>query len=154
MNLPTFSVREVNLSDSDNLLAWRNDDFVRQFQGTERNISITEHEYWLARRLHMNENLPFLAYVERSCVLGYTRLDAASSGERVVSILISPSFRGQGYGSIILSHFLLYVRSKGITDSIFAYVHNGNIPSQRLFRSLSFKELNSNKDQMMKFVYE
>lgn len=149
-----FIVRNVNVSDSRNLLSWRNDPAVLRYQHTQQVITPVDHAKWLSVRLLEPKNLPFLAYEEDNHVIGYVRLDEAESDETIISILISPEFRGRGYGAAILKHFLNYVRGKGIAEPIIAYVHNGNIPSQKLFRSLSFNELRFETDKMIKFVYK
>jgi len=153
MKSTAFQVRAVSVLDSQNLLDWRNHPDVLRHQLTQRAIHPFEHERWLSERLQPKGHLPFLAYEENGSVIGYVRLDFATNREQVISILISPSFRGQGYGAAILHSFLLHVRSIGNLEPIFAYVHNDNIPSQRLFRSSNFKEDKSERSEMKRFVY-
>ena len=50
LSLP-FSVRKVTQNDSDMLLNWRNQDYIRQHMATNHVISQNEHDKWFAKML-------------------------------------------------------------------------------------------------------
>lgn len=138
------SIRIAIISDAEMLLNWRNDQNVRKFSKSTRQISQTEHETWLKDRLKRVSNEPLFIFIIEGALAGTARLDSLQGLEKIfeVSILIDPKYQGFGYARILLDQVCEYAIRKLQAEMIFATIHNDNTKSIRLFQSAGFKYLN------------
>jgi UDP-glucose 4-epimerase len=131
-----INLRDANSEDEDTLFEWRNIDELVALSYYKKKVTITEHRQWFQNKL--NSNLCTLLIVQLDGLnIGLIRMDSKRS-ECEVTIYLIPGYGGKGYGSKALSIALYKMDIK--CKSYIAKVQTVNIPSQKLFEKLGFKE--------------
>ena len=136
-------VRHAALSDSVDILTWRNDAVTRKMSRNSEPVSAIQHEQWFENAIKSEQKFVLICedHSDRNSKLGMIRFDLYdSSDEAEVSINLNPEFRGRGFAKICLSSGMDYFRSQcpQITK-IYAEVRLENNVSLHLFESLGFK---------------
>lgn len=129
-------LRKAEWQDKDLLYRWRNDFAVRaaSFQSTE--ISVAEHEAWLKKKLTDSASSIYILELNGEPA-GQARLDRLD-GAGYISYSISSSFRGQGYGKLLLR--LLENEAAKESLVLVGQVKKNNIASQVVFQSLGYEK--------------
>ncbi len=131
-----INLRDANSEDEDTLFEWRNIDELVALSYYKKKVTITEHHQWFQNKL--NCNLCTLLIVQLDGLnIGLIRMDSKRS-KCEVTIYLIPGYGGKGYGSKALSIALDKMDIK--CKSYIAKVQTVNIPSQKLFEKLGFKE--------------
>lgn len=129
------SLRAARLSDSAQLLGWKNDPDVRRFSiVTEDIIGPVAHERWLNERMR-RLGLFVISYENVDC--GDIRFDFAKN-ETEVSIRIAPQFRSKGIASAVIGIACPLIQNWYGTPLV-AKVVVGNLYSMRLFTKYGFE---------------
>ena len=139
-------IRIATISDSELLLAWRNNPNVRQFSKSPGLINEVEHIRWLEKRLAKMQSEPLFVFISDGKSTGTARLDECSEIENSleVSILIDPEFQGLGKSKILLDLVFSYAAENLGSCKILAQIHNHNLKSINLFESVGFSYLSKN----------
>jgi RimJ/RimL family protein N-acetyltransferase len=133
------------------LLEWRNDPGIRYLQLTKDEIAFGKHQIWFESRLKNLENQPFYAFVLNGDTVGFARLDLKVDSKFYISILVAPEQRGMGVGNHILKEFLSAIRNKFLGITVYARIHNQNIPSISIFRKNCFSEILPRHEKFLLF---
>lgn len=136
-------MRPVKITDSQQLLEWRNHISVRRFSKHIDEISIDVHELWLANKLDSsNHDSKILIFSELDKDIGMTRLDKLGVALAEISILVEPTLHGKGLGSKILRQTINYAFEHLNYSGLQADIHIENHGSASLFSKFGFKRVN------------
>lgn len=142
-----FNFRPIESSDMLTILEWSNDPETRKQSFNPSPISIEEHEAWFSRKLiAMTSKQCFFYMLEKNNIpIGSIRLDSVNDTDStyIISYMISPDFRGFGFGSQIIKSLIELLDEGSIIQKpiyLSAYVKHSNIASQKCFQKLNFKE--------------
>lgn len=141
-----LKLRSLELDrDRDALYEWENDAEAWGSSGTLNPISYDFIDRFItisSASIIEKQSLALAIEVKCRSLVGYVQLfDYDAVSRRVaIGIYISPQARGQGYAreSIELLHG--YLRETLNCTMIYATVLDNNVPSQRLFSSLGYKQ--------------
>ena len=129
-------LRKAGWQDKDLLYRWRNDSAVRAVSFQPAAISIAEHEAWFRAKLEDADSSIYILEIEKEPA-GQARLDR-HDGAAYISYSISGSFRGQGYGKLLLQ--LLENEAAKESLVLVGQVKKDNVASQVIFQSLGYEE--------------
>jgi len=146
-----IEMRDVIQSDSGLILAWRNSELSVKYSKSGSSISVNEHEPWFLNRLSQNRSEPYLMFSKSNSQIGVIRFDnfKAPSPCFIVSIIVNPTFTGNGYGTKILQLGCRYVSEEFGAVRICAEIHKNNEASLKLFMRNSFQVVESNSEFIM-----
>tara|TARA_B100000795_G_scaffold244240_1_gene208662 strand:+ start:49 stop:903 length:855 start_codon:yes stop_codon:yes gene_type:complete len=132
-----FKLRSVNLSDSDTLLSWRNDEVTRSNSFNSEINSLKIHKEYLKNAMSSLTRKIFI--LEYSGVrVGTIREDKVKEGGLKLSYTVDPIYRGKRFGQMMLS---LYLKDrKGL---FICAVKDSNAPSIKMIAKMNFKLFNS-----------
>lgn len=117
--------RPAVLSDSAQLLNWRNDPETRGASINTDEVPFDAHVAWLARSLKMESRRIYIAELNGWAV-GTVRTDFVG-GAAELSWTVSPAFRGYGIGSAMVAQFAAQADTE-----LVAHVKVENKRSQRV----------------------
>lgn len=142
-----ISNRRVSFGDAKTIRCWRNDPNVLQFQRNSVEIELEDHLKWFNSRLERVQQEPFEAFMLAGQVIGFLRMEINDNSEGFISIILSPSLRGQGIGFFLLSKFLEILESHKEPRLFVAEIHKDNHPSIKIFERCGFvKEAQIDED--------
>lgn len=137
MNMPV-TIRHATMDDADTLYEWRNDPDTIRFSTSNAGVSKDDHLVWLERKLVSEETMMLIGCDSASGeALGIVRFDAHDENFWIVSINLSPSWRGQKLASPLLDKAIEFFGKKH-TAIVTAYVKQDNIVSRRCFERSGF----------------
>jgi RimJ/RimL family protein N-acetyltransferase len=133
------TLRPVRRDDIALLLRWRNDHDAVRFSVSRRQVTLDEHEEWLAQRLR--DSAPRLWIAEEDGVaVGQVRLDVDGDAG-TVSIAVAAGERGRGVGTAILEAAQAIVPATAALSRLRALVHPDNSASLRVFKRAGFRRM-------------
>jgi UDP-2,4-diacetamido-2,4,6-trideoxy-beta-L-altropyranose hydrolase len=139
-----ITLRKVTASDSDNLLAWRNEDSTIPWMGQTRRLTTDEHNQWFTKALH-DDNLLFLIIEVDGVAAGQIRYqrsnEVAASKAAKVSINIAGQYHGKGVATLAFAKGSVLVRSANFAQSVYANVLPNNFGSIRAMEKAGFKKI-------------
>ena len=139
-----ITLRKVTVSDSDNLLEWRNEDSTIPWMGQTRRLTVDEHNQWFTKALHDN-NLLFLIIEVDGVPVGQIRYqrpnDARAGTTAKVSINIAGQYHGKGVATLAFAKGSALVRSTNFAQGVFANVLPNNLGSIRAMEKAGFKKI-------------
>ena len=137
-------VRPALLSDSNQLLEWRNHELVRRFSKNSNLISERDHEDWIKRRLDPeNSTNHIFIFQEDLTAVGVTRIELIEEFKGELSIIVDPSFFSRGYGSIMLQKTIEIGFDEVKLTDFTAVIHDSNFASIAVFTKCGFTKLKS-----------
>ena len=98
---PTLALRAARMEDSARLLAWRNEEIVRQNSSNSSEISEETHVRWYATSI--NSPLHRMYILENASTPVGQILFVLNNGVATLSYSIDKSYRGQGLGSFLVA---------------------------------------------------
>ena len=135
-----FVLRLVKESDWKILLEWRDDIITRKNSFNSENIKKSEHIQYLKDTIkNPNRNL-FLLLLNKIPV-GTIREDIMEPNKYELSYTISPQYRGQKLGQLMMNIYLF--NKKG---SFYCEVKKENVPSIKMIKKLGFKYFRRKND--------
>jgi UDP-2,4-diacetamido-2,4,6-trideoxy-beta-L-altropyranose hydrolase len=140
--------RFASISDSDLVLAWRNDPWVRENSREISTISAETHASWFSARIKRCREEPIFIFSKNGLDIGFTRLDLIDhkKGKFEVSIVVEAKMRGKGYGFRMLEKTVEAARQLNNASEILGYVRKSNYSSVKLFENVGFSKLSTSKD--------
>lgn len=133
-----FYLRKANVDDVKLFFKWVNESAVRENSFNTEPIPWENHQAWFKKVL-ANEDIRIYVMMQENNPIGQVRL-ALENSKWLISYSIASSYRGQGYGQIILQLAENEMIREGHTGEIlFAEVKVSNIASQRIFIKLGYK---------------
>jgi len=128
-----LTLRPATAADADMLLAWRNDVETRRQSKTTEEVSRDGHVAWLDGVLDDAERILKVA-CDDSKPVGSVRADKVA-GAWVLSWMVAPEGRGQGYGGRIVQMLV-----DELDGEIRAEVKPGNPASLKIAERLGMKQ--------------
>lgn len=144
-----FVIRRARVSDMDVVYSWSNDRSTRDNSFSVAFISFEDHVRWWNSKMDNPNAIYFIAEIMQQAA-GIVRFDKDEKSEHfVIGINISPSFRGQGISSRILTAACRSFFNEN-DSTVDAYIRPSNIPSIKLFERAGFRfleeaEINGNR---------
>ena len=143
---PDIYLRVVTPDDCDILLEWENDPVNRQYAFHPEQIKREDHIKWFERKFADENCLIYIVHETDNLGdrIGAVRYEI-EDGAAIVSIVIAPEWRGNGYGlAAQMAADALLFRSCDDIDRIVAEILNHNIPSINMFFKAGYVLKDSN----------
>lgn len=134
-----IKLRKAELKDLDNYFLWANNEAVRANAINQQKIEYDNHVKWFKSNIK-NESSFFYIFEQKNKTIGQVRFDKSESFY-IVDYSVDESFRGRGYGIIILKlgiEQLIKDCPNNIDNIIKAQVKVDNIISCKVFEKLNF----------------
>lgn len=136
-----ITLRKVQLSDSDDLLRWRNEDTTIPWMGQNRALTQQEHNDWFNAAVR-DPGLLFLVIEVDGVPGGQIRYQQVivdgSKKSAKVSINISKQFHGKGVATLAFTQGSSLVRRSQFAENVFANVLPENIGSIKAMKNAGF----------------
>lgn len=154
--IPTeITVRPAEKEDCTLIWQWANDPISRANSFDNSEILWKNHCEWFRANLLKNKCNLLICMNQYGTPVGVVRIEFINS-EHVISINLSPHFRGLGLGAKLIKAGCTYFR-RNSSMPITAYIKPGNIASRKVFAAAGFTEreiLNYAKSQALRMVYQ
>ena len=137
---PHPDLRPADASDSEDLLAWRNDPETRANSRSTGPVDAATHQTWLAHALADPNRRLWIAEAagEKVGTLSVIRLE---DGRAEFSITVAPNRRGRGIGVAMLRAGVAESRRLWPGAPLLAWIRTTNTASRRLFERCGFRLL-------------
>lgn len=133
-----LKIRKAKKDDTLSTFNWCNNPIVRAYSFSKDKISFKDHQNWFEEKLD-NKDCIYLILELHKIPIGSVRFDKINN-EAIISYLIDPNFHGKGYGKIILSKSIKFI--KEVLNEEVTYisgkVNSENLPSINIFKKLDF----------------
>ena len=141
MSVYHMRLRKADLSDSNDILSWRNDETTRRFSVNKDVVSQGEHDKWFRRKLD-DPDTDFYIGIDGDCKLGLVRIERTAENTAEVHINMNPEFRGRGLGTGLLGEAVALGLKK--YERLIARVFTDNPASVRIFEKAGFVRIVEN----------
>lgn len=131
-----IDVRPVTTHDVERVYRWNNEPATRQASLNQEPIPWADHESWFARRLADETSHMYVGSVDGSD-LGLVRFEPGP-GDAVVSVVIDPEYRGQGWASALIDAGCSRLRDESEVQSVTAQIRSSNHRSIEAFLAADF----------------
>jgi len=129
--------RQAEISDMEKVYILSNDPEVRKYSFNTLSINYNEHRDWFKKQL-ADKNLLFFVALENDDLVGQVRL-SNNEGVAVISVSVSPSYAGRGYGVEIMRETISYCQNKGRISMIKAFIKAENTGSKKYFEKCGYE---------------
>jgi len=140
-----MNIRLAKWEDSQEILNWWNDPLTRKMMKNNIVVNYEEHKKWFESILNNKNKILLLGFIKNKKI-GVVRFDKFENNNWEISINLNPTFRGLGFGKILLSLGIEYMLQNFSVKSFFAKFKNINIASQKTFLANGFIIDNPNKN--------
>ncbi len=138
-NSLNVSIRTIRESDSQAILAWRNNPDVRKWSRHQEVITEAEHEKWLGGWLEPNHQQGYFFIVESpQFQMGMVRFDSKLVNEFEISIVIGPKYQKRGVARTAIALSLHEISLKEPSFNVLATIHANNLLSISLFITMGY----------------
>jgi len=107
---------------------------------TKENISYKNHKRWFLNILKNNKIFLFLL-LRKNKKIGYIKFNQYSRKSVIVSIILSPYFRGKGIASVLLQKSIKKISQKYNFKIFYAEILKKNKASEMFFLRNNFKKI-------------
>lgn len=141
-------MRKAKISDAKLVWELSNDPLVRRVSFNPESIPWESHIEWFSKMIQDQGCLYFLFFESNrdSHFLGQVRMHEIVRHSYEISISISASCRGKGYGKSLILMALTELLSCDAEGVVHAWTKPDNYSSIRLFRSCGFVEMGTEKE--------
>ena len=129
-------LRRAELDDMMLLYQWVNDPVVRENSFNPAIISLEEHQKWFNEKINNPNEAIFILLIDEQPV-GQVRL-SRNQDKMLISYSVASSYRGQGYGKLILKMVEDQINDEDI--KLIGQVKKSNTASRLIFQSLGYRE--------------
>lgn len=150
-------LRKAAETDSDFLLALRNDEAVRENSFHKEAVTQEMHENWLRHVLASDTQTLWIAEnAEDGAPVGQLRLDDEGDAGYEISYSVAPGYRGRHVGTIMIGVLMQMLASPAGDTRVFARVLPGNFASQSIFLHNGFTLVRQTDEYLEyeRFVHE
>ncbi len=131
-------IRKADKRDEYNIYILANDPEVRKYSFNSIRIKYEDHIEWFANQIN-DEKILFLVSYIKNDLAGQIRFKLEDS-EAIVSVSISPEFRGKGYGQKFMQEAIeLLKHHKPHLKKIKAMIKKENVASIDYFKKCNYK---------------
>lgn len=133
-------LRKAVFEDCDLLFNWVNDELVRQYSFNQEKILYKDHRVWFKKMINSDICIIFIL-CSGSIQLGQVRINIENK-DAVISYSIDKNYRGNHLSIEMLSLLEKKIINNEINiNKLIGYVKIENVNSQKIFRSLKYKEI-------------
>jgi UDP-2,4-diacetamido-2,4,6-trideoxy-beta-L-altropyranose hydrolase len=140
-----FAFRKAVRDDADLTLAWRRDPESRAASFTDKPISASDHKTWIQpqnnQRPGKGESTVWIAQDASGIPVGLIRFQINPQRTATVEILVAPSRRGAGLGTILLSRASHLAFQELSVDRIVASINPINLAGEKAFKNVGFQPI-------------
>ncbi|SKB59646.1 Protein N-acetyltransferase, RimJ/RimL family [Salegentibacter salinarum] len=141
-------LRHVEISDFYLTYSWANNQKVREFSFNKDKITLKEHANWFFSKLE-NTNFEYYLLEVQGVAAGSIRFDLEKESIAKINYLLDPKFTGKGLGTYLLENGIQFlIENRPLVQVVYGYVLKENIPSIKIFKKLSFKEISKNASEL------
>ena len=137
-------IRNVKLSDSEEIWKWRNDIQTRSMFKEKDFVDLKEHNRWFNKKIN-DKNCYFYIGETQNLRAGVVRIDIKDHRAEV-SINVNPKFRGISISQTLLKDSINNFLSKHPNYNIVANINKKNKASIKIFTNLGFQYKKSLKN--------
>ena len=134
----SIRLRRAELSDGDQLFAWRNDPWLFSFGSSGRAVEKEEHFEWFSHALGNDNCLLFIIETEPGNPVGSLRFDRKNDGAVMTSVFLSKEHTGMGYGVLALRSGCKKTFETWRIDEVTALIKEQNAASLSAFSKAGF----------------
>lgn len=139
-----FSLRPATIDDAAIILAWRNDPSTRQYSHNSELIDRETHWRWMNTKLN-DPHCVFMVAQQGRQPVGTIRGDYDEGQDAyILSWMLSPSWRGQGYGQKLLAHFLHQLQYRAIAE-----IKRDNVASVKIAEKNNMTLIDKTNDTLL-----
>ncbi|MFW9868426.1 MAG: GNAT family N-acetyltransferase [Candidatus Thorarchaeota archaeon] len=141
-------IRIASEADSMFLFDLRNHPIVREASFNTSEISLDQHQSWFEKTLRNPDTSIFIGYDNSEKRIGMVRFQKTGD-KATISVAVSPSVHGKGYGTSLLKECcVLYLSKENEVNEIIAEIKESNIRSMKVFGKAGFVETKPENDKM------
>lgn len=107
---------------------------------TKEKISYKNHKIWFFNTLKNNKIFLFLL-LKKNKKIGYIKFNKYSRKSVIISIILSPNFRGKGIASVLLQKSIKKISQKFNVKIFYAEILKKNKKSEMFFLRNNFKKI-------------
>jgi len=133
-----ITLKRARQEDCRLIWKWANDPDVRAVSFSSKPIPYDTHTEWFKAKLSDSNCLFYIAEEITHGPVGQVRYDMNGT-EATISVSLDRSFRGKGYGSLIIARASEQVFATTCINMIHAYVKKENTGSVKAFIKAGFK---------------
>ena len=134
-----IKLRRVQQTDCELLWQWANDPTTRIASFSPHPIPWAHHVEWFQAKMIDPDCVFFIATTMRDVPVGQIRYDIQNDSA-TVSVSIDKSFRGQGYGTLLIEQSCRKLLEQIEVAIVNAYIKIENTPSKQTFLNAGFIE--------------
>jgi UDP-2,4-diacetamido-2,4,6-trideoxy-beta-L-altropyranose hydrolase len=128
-----YTIRKARLADMENVFLLSNDPVVRKQSIHPHPIPWEEHTTWFPRKIKDPDYFFYIVYDKQNKFIGQVRYEVQGESS-IVSISISPDFRGKGLAVPLLKQTAVkFFKKKSAVRQILAYIKPENSASSHSF---------------------
>lgn len=144
-------LRQAVREDVERFFEWANEPAVRKNSFNTESIPWETHQQWFEKVL-ADDGVRMYVLMQKYLPMGQVRL-SFEEGKWQISYSIASTYRGQGYGKIILQLAENeLIRDGHVGETLFAEVKTDNVASQRIFAKLGYQEVESKHSNAYVYV--
>ncbi len=136
-----FEFRLASSNDAEMILDWRRDPESRAVSFSDDPISASEHRTWIQSKIGKNDSAAWIAQDDFGLPVGLIRFEIDKNRSTSVEVLIAPSRRGSGLGTILLSRASRLAFQKFPIDRIVAMINPINTACEKAFRKVGYQPI-------------
>ena len=132
-------LREIDLTDAEDIVKWRSDPEVFKFFKNPHKISLEEHLNWFNNNYMLDTTRH-----DWICISADSQKKLGVFGivedrtDVEINYLLSPEAQKQGYAIEVLSALIDHVRENCHAGEVIAEIHKDNFPSIKVVQKLGF----------------
>lgn len=140
-----LKLKDISLSDSSEIVIWRQNPDVYKYFLNPHKISLDEHIKWF-NNIYIKDNtrVDFILLLNDTKIGVFGLKNVNSIVE--LSYLLDENYQGHGYASEALLKLMEIAKEIFMVKSACVEIHKNNISSIRLAKRLNFKFDSENKD--------
>lgn len=132
--------REINETDTADIVKWRSDEDVYKFFKYPHRITVEEHVSWFNNNYKNNNSRTDYICIEKSSGKKIGVFGLIHNGmDCEINYLLSPEAKHKGYAQEALKFFVQYAHSNFNSKRIMAEIHKDNMPSINLINRIGFQ---------------
>lgn len=142
---PLF-IRKADITDSEDIWQWRNDEATRQMSIATDTVDWTVHSRWYSLSLENPDRYLYVGCINGTQKIGMCRFDVENSkGIAEVSINLNPSYRGRKLSTpLLLAAIQQFETERNVP--LIATIRKKNTASIKCFTTLGFELQREDKE--------
>ncbi len=132
----SFTLRNVNSSDKNQLLDWANDIETRKWSFNSKPIKVSEHKKWFNSK-NIDKDVAFWIFEFENTPSGVVRFEKYNR-KFILHYQIAPQMRGKKLASFMLTEALKKLKKSCLVTEVYAYTYPENLASIKSLKKAGF----------------